>query len=189
MGINLLEKKALSSLGMRVRKVTLRACRIPSINMELSTTFHTFEPTTNQKCWKKSNIKPFGPRDFPIVISMIVASTYSKEISLMRLEFWLGMTIWGMFYQINLITSCLSISIVDTQTIWGSPTYENFHSIKETSLLELARSQRANAHGWMCPSNYILDRISWAHHAMVWFIFMFFIHCVFFYAHVSLGAQ
>jgi hypothetical protein len=65
MGLNYLGCVDLSSLGMRVRKISLKVERTSLEYRESSTIFQTYSLIIGQQWWKKSMVKPSGPGAFP----------------------------------------------------------------------------------------------------------------------------
>ena len=97
-----------SSFGVRDIKVALRANNTSWEVLESSTSFHTSYLTKDQKWWNKSVIKPSGLGDFPSAIYFMAWSTFSWEISLIRISFFSWVTRLGICWLIFLIASPLS---------------------------------------------------------------------------------
>ena len=75
MGLNLSQFYAPTSLGIRVRRVALKALSTPLLLLDSSTISSTSSLTKSQKWWNKFEVKPSNPGAFPRAIWWITSST------------------------------------------------------------------------------------------------------------------
>lgn len=88
MGLKLLAETTLASLGIRDRKVALRAGRMRPTFLEFSTSKQTSSLIVTQQCWKKSIVNPSGPGALIDGILFTASSTSRGLIGRIKLVFW-----------------------------------------------------------------------------------------------------
>ena len=87
MGLNLFEESLPSLFGIRVRKFSLSAGRIPLETLESSTILHTSILNIPQKQWNNLTVKSSSPGEVPSFIWKNASSTSLRVMGFIKISF------------------------------------------------------------------------------------------------------
>ena len=109
-GRNLYGVSTRCSLGIKVRKVELKALRTCPILLDSSTTIQISSLTKSQQLWKKSMVNPSSLGTLPFSILKTTSSTSYLSIGLISIALCSGVTSLGIFRSMSSVSHSYSSS-------------------------------------------------------------------------------